>query len=421
MKLWNYQQVFHHQLRTLCSKSIETSQGPLSGIRVLDLTRILAGPYCTMLLGDLGAEIIKVESPGGGDETRKWGPPFVNGESAYFLSINRNKKSIVVDMKNSQGSNLIKELAVKSDVLVENYIPDKLKKFGLDFQSLHAVAPHLVYCSITGYGSTGPYSSRPGYDVIAASIGGLLNITGPQSGDPCKVGVAVTDLATGLYAHGAIMAALLQRSKTGRGQKIDCNLLSTQVSLLANIGSNYLNAGWEAKRWGTAHESIVPYQSFKTKDGFLTIGAGSDKQFKELCEILNVTQFLEDPKFQTNKDRVENRKELVSVLTKIFSSKTNDHWLKLFESSSIPCGPVNKMKDVFTDPQVIYNDMINNMNHPSAGHIKLAGPAVKYSESVNMARSPPPCLAQHTNEILSSVLQYKEDYIEHLRNCKVVF
>ncbi|CAL1297287.1 unnamed protein product [Larinioides sclopetarius] len=410
------------QLKRMVSDISENQpiKSPLSGIRVLDLTRILAGPFCTMILGDLGAEIIKVENPDGGDETRNWGPPFVNGESTYFLSINRNKKSIAIDMKMPKGRDLIKELAVKSDVLVENFVPGKLSTFGLDYESLHETAPHLVYCSITGYGSRGPYSTRPGFDVIAASESGLMHITGPEDGEPCKVGVAMTDLSTGLYAHGAIMAALLQRLKTGKGQKIDCDLLSTQVSLLVNISSNYLNGRKEAKRWGTAHESIVPYQAFKTKDGYITVGAASNKQFKILCEILNVQHFLADPRYLSNKDRVQNRKVLISELINIFSKKTTQQWLKMLEGSGIPYGPVNNMKQVFSDPQVIHNKMILDMIHPTAGNIKVTGPAVKYSDSMNKGRLPPPVFAEHTDVILSKVLSYSENEIQNLRKSKVV-
>ncbi|GBM42896.1 Succinate--hydroxymethylglutarate CoA-transferase [Araneus ventricosus] len=371
--------------------------------------------YCESLVG------ITFYFLDGGDETRNWGPPFVNGESAYFLSINRNKKSISIDMKMPKGRDLIKELAIKSDVLVENFVPGKLSTFGLDYESLHKIAPHLVYCSITGYGSSGPYSARPGFDVIAASESGLLHITGPEDGEPCKVGVAMTDLSTGLYAHGAIMAALLQRMKTGKGQKIDCDLLSTQVSLLVNISSNYLNGKKEAKRWGTAHESIVPYQAFKTKDGYITVGAASNKQFKILCEILKVQHFLADPKYLSNKDRVQNRKVLISELTNIFSKKTTQQWLNMLEGSGIPYGPVNNMEQVFNDPQVIHNKMILDMVHPTAGDIKVTGPAVKYSDSVNEGRLPPPIFAEHTDVILSKVLSYSETEIQNLRKSRVVF
>ncbi|XP_054713910.1 succinate--hydroxymethylglutarate CoA-transferase-like isoform X3 [Uloborus diversus] len=350
--------------RKRLKNAILTGKGPLSGIRILDLTRILAGPFCTMVLGDLGAEVIKVENPGGGDETRNWGPPFLKGESAYFLCVNRNKKSIAINMKEHGGRELIKDLALKSDVLVENFIPGKLDKFGLGYEELKSSAPHLIYCSITGYGSSGPCSSEAGFDVIAASVGGLLGITGPENGEPCKVGVAVTDLSTGLYAHGAIMAALIQRMKTGLGQKIDCDLLSTQ--------------------------------------------------------LLNVENLAEDVMFLTNKDRVKNRQVLEAELSSIFCSETTDHWLSVFKESGMPYGPVNTMEEVFKHPQVLHNKMVAEMVHSHIGKIRVTGPAVKYSTGSNEARSPPPTLGEHTNEVLSSILQYSNEKINRLRALKVV-
>lgn len=315
---------------------------------------------------------------------------------------------------------MVQQLAARSDVLVENYVTGKLAEFGLDYDTLKNIAPHLIYCSITGYGSTGPYSRRPGYDVIAASMGGLLHITGPEDGEPCKVGVAMTDLSTGLYAHGAIMAALLQRKKTGKGQKIDCNLLSTQVSLLANLASNYLNSGAEARRWGTAHESIVPYEAFKTSDGYITVGTGSDKQFKVLCTLLGMECLCEDQQYHTNKDRVNNRKALISQLCKKFEIHSTNYWLHLFEGSGIPYGPINNMKQVFSDPQVLHNKMIVEMSHKSAGSIKLPGPAVSFSESANKPKSAPPMFGQHTDQILSGLLGLSDHDVNDLRNKKII-
>ena len=256
---------------TAVSKKLYSTlgQSALDGVKVLDLTRVLAGPFCTMILGDLGADVLKIERPKVGDDTRAWGPPFVGGQSCYFLSINRNKRSVCIDIKSPKGKKLIMQLAAQSDILVENYLPGKLNEMGIGYEDIKAVNPKIIYCSITGYGHSGPYSIRPGYDIIAASVGGLIHVTGPEDGDPCKTGVALTDLTTGLYAHGAIMAALFQRERNGTGQHIDVNLLSSQVSCLVNLGANYLMAGREAKRWGTAHESIVPYQSFASTDGYL--------------------------------------------------------------------------------------------------------------------------------------------------------
>uniref|UniRef100_A0A1B0A8Q4 Uncharacterized protein n=1 Tax=Glossina pallidipes TaxID=7398 RepID=A0A1B0A8Q4_GLOPL len=363
---------------------------PLCGIRILDLTRIVAGPYCTMILADMGAEVIKVERPYvGGDESRKWGPPFLKGtaDSTYFLASNRNKKSACIDLK--KGKNIIYDLVRKCDILVENYVP-------------------------------GPYAKRPGYDVIAASMGGLLHITGERDGPPSKVGVAVTDIATGLYAHGAILAALLQRARTKRGQKIDVNLLSTQVSMLINAASNYLNAGVEAERWGTAHSSIVPYQSFKTANGYLTLGAGSDQQFKELCNLLKIEHIAENIKFKTNKDRVKNRRELVQLLEQIFIEDTSQNWMILFANSSFPVGPVNSLKELFEDKHIQAIGLVKRLPHPTDGSIKVVGPPVVFSEAKNDARTAPPLLAQHTEEVLSSLLGYNKEEISDLKSKKII-
>nr|XP_047907593.1 succinate--hydroxymethylglutarate CoA-transferase isoform X2 [Anser cygnoides] len=293
---------------------------PLDGVKILDLTRVLAGPFATMNLGDLGAEVIKVERPGAGDDTRAWGPPFVGTESVYFLSVNRNKKSIAINMKNSRGAKIIRELAAVSDVFVENYIPGKLAEIGLGYEDIKKIAPHIVYCSITGYGQTGPMVQRGGYDSIAAAVSGLMHITGHEEGEPVRVGVAMTDLATGLYTCGAIMAGLLQRYKTGKGLHIDCNLMSSQA--------------------------------FKTKDGYIVVGAGNDQQFVTVCKILNLPEVSKDSRYKTNTLRVQNRKELIDILSTRFSEKTTIKWLQLFEGSGVPYGPINNMQQVFSDPQV---------------------------------------------------------------------
>lgn len=401
------------------STTLDPLKYPLAGIRVLDLTRIIAGPFCSQILGDLGAEVIKVEKPGSGDESRRWGPPFLKNstDSVYFMACNRNKLSICVDLKS--GLEVIYDLAKSCDVLIENYVPGKLDKLGLGYEQMKKINEKLIYCSITGFGSKGPYKSRAGYDVIAASMGGLLHITGEPSA-PSKVGVAMTDIATGLYAHGAILGALYQREKTGLGQKIDCDLLSTQVACLINVGVNYLNANEEATRWGTEHISIVPYAAFKTKDGFFTIGAGSDAQFKELCGILNVPELVEDPKFKTNQQRVKFRDELKEILTKIFAQKPNDHWKKVFEHAGFPFGPVNNMEQVFSDPHVKDIGIVKTLSHPVAGDVKVMGSPVTYSHASNTARTAPPVLGQHTKEVLRDVLGYDEVKINDLMGRKVV-
>ncbi|KAL3282763.1 hypothetical protein HHI36_005930 [Cryptolaemus montrouzieri] len=394
----------------------------LNDIKILDMTRIIAGPFCTMILSDMGAEVIKVEKPGSGDEARKWGPPFINNstESSYFVSVNRNKKSVCINLKSEEGRQLIYELAKVSDVLVENYVPGTLERMKLGYDHLKKIAPRLIYCSITGYGSEGPYMKNPGYDVIAASVGGLLNITGPQNGEPVKVGVAVTDLATGLYAHGAILAALIQRSQTGIGQKIECNLLSTQVASLINIGSNYLNNGKEAQRWGSAHESLVPYQMFETTDGYMTIGCGSDSQFKDFCEKIGRPDLGYDEKYHTNALRVENRIELIGIIEGIICQKTSKEWMELFENSSFPRGPVNKIGDVFADPHITAVGLVKTVEHSKIGKIKLVGPPVKYSRGVNEVRSPPPLLGEHTDEVLKRVLGYSDFKIEEFKKRGIV-
>ena len=374
----------------------------LSGVRVLDLTRVLAGPFATMVLGDMGAEIIKIENPNGGDDTRSWGPPFVGKETAYFVSINRNKKSVAVNMKDDRGADLVRNLARKSDILVENFLPGKLDSMGLGYDQLRTINEQLIYCSITGYGPDGPYANRGGYDVIASSIGGLNYITGPENGDPCRVGVAMTDMSTGLFAHGAILAALFSREKTGKGQKIDCNLLSTQVAILSHIASNYLNAGVEAKRRGTAHSSIVPYQAFKTKDQKLvTIGAGNNKHFAQLCKLLNLEYLLEDERFKDNASRVQNRNSLLPIIKKRFAENTSSHWLHLFEGCSFPFGPINSVGEALNDPQVLHNKLIQEIEHPGAGgRIRVVGPPVKFSKPSSEEPLRPPLLGEHTREVL---------------------
>ena len=406
----------HAQISNYSSSSSDA----LSGVKVLDLSRVLAGPYCTQILGDLGADILKIERPKVGDDTRSWGPPFVGNTSTYFMSINRNKKSVCIDLKSSNGKEIIKQLAKQSDVLVENYLPGKLDEFGLGYEDLKIINPQLIYCSITGYGITGPYATRPGYDVIASSVGGLIHVTGPEDGAPCKTGVALTDLATGLYAHGAIMAALFQRQKTGVGQRISANLLSTQVSCLVNLGANYLMAGQEAKRWGTAHESIVPYQAFATSDGYLTVGGGNDRQFRELCHRIGCTQLSSDPKYLTNSLRVKHRRELIDQLAEIMSTKSNAEWINIFNGANFPYGPINSLSQVFTDPQVKHNRLVQEIDHPSAGTVKLVGPPVEFSGSGNRIRLPPPELGEHTESVLRDRLGYSLTYIQELRNSGVI-
>ncbi|PVU94022.1 hypothetical protein BB561_002888 [Smittium simulii] len=406
---------------------------PLSGIRVLDLSRILAGPYCTMLLGDLGAEVLKIEHPERGDDTRTWGPPYApykvdvsksaskhnklkhvehhHGESAYYLCVNRNKKSVTVNIKNKTGVEIIKQLAAKSDIIIENYVPGKLAEMGLGYEDLRAINDKLIYASITGYGSTGPFASKPGYDVMIEAEAGLMHITGEKTGNPVKVGVAITDVSTGLYAHGAIMAALLNRQRTGKGQHLDISLLSTQLSTLVNIGSNYLIGKKEASRWGSEHASIVPYRNYNTKTDPICIGGGNDKQFQILAKCLNLEYLLSDKKYESNSARVKHRQELDGIIQERLYGMTRDQVLEALNNKGVPIAPINNMEKTFSHPQVVAKNMVTEINHPAVGPTKLVSPAVGYSDTPLSIEMPPPMLGQHTRSVLSSVLGYSQDDI----------
>jgi formyl-CoA transferase len=392
-----------------------TIEQPLNGYRVLDLSRILAGPYCTMILGDQGAEVLKVERPGTGDDTRTWGPPFAGGESAYYLCCNRNKKSIVVDLKQPSGAAVVRDLARVSDVLVENFTPGLMQRFGLDYESLREINPGLVYASITAYGQDGPYRDRPGYDMVLSAVGGLMWITGERHGNPCKVGVAITDVLTGVYASGAITSALLWRERSGRGQYLDISLLDTQVSALANIASNYLVAGQEATRWGTAHESIIPYQVFRTRDRPIAIAVANQKLWVSFCKLAGREEWLADSRFESNPKRVENREVLLPLIDELMTKMTCDEWMALFVAAAIPCGPVNDMQHLFADPQVLHRDMIAELPHPTIGTLRLGGIPIKYSETPGTVRLHPPLLGEHTDPVLAGILDYQADKIMTLR------
>ncbi|GBE88350.1 hypothetical protein SCP_1301650 [Sparassis crispa] len=386
-----------------------------------------------MLLGDLGADIIKVEEVSRGDDTRSWYPPSaptspkasssssdLPPESAYFLAVNRNKRSITVNFKTAEGLEILRKLIQQSDVLVENYIPGKLDKIGLGWEDCKKINPKLIYASITGYGQSGPYRESAGYDVIIEAEAGFMHITGEADGPPCKVGVAVTDVATGLYAHGAIMAAIISRQQTGEGVWIDCNLFETQIAGLANIASNYLIAGQEASRQGTAHPSIVPYQGFPCKDGFLMIGAGNDKQFKLLAEnILKRPDLASNPKFSTNQARVLNRSELVGVIQKALLEHSQQYWIEQFSGLGIPFGPINDIKHTFQHPQAIARKMVVEVEHSRAGNIKLVAPAVSYNGQRLPVSRPPPVLSEHTVEVLQQ-LGYSDDEVANMKRRHII-
>jgi formyl-CoA transferase len=372
---------------------------PLHGVRVLDLSRVLAGPYCTMVLGDLGADVIKVEPPGG-DETRAWGPPFAAGESAYYLCVNRNKRGMVVDLKTGEGRATLRELAMKSDVLVENFRPGTLARYGLDYETLRADHPRLVYCSISGFGQTGPLRNLPGYDFMIQAMGGLMSITGDPDGEPMKVGVAAADLFAGQYAVIAILAALGARERTGEGQYIDIALFDSQLGWLANVASNYLISGNLPERYGNAHPNIVPYQSFAAADGWFALAVGNDKQFMRLCELIGQGEWARDERFVSNAARVTHRDELVALLKPVFTLRGVEEWLAALEAAGIPCGPINTLDKVFAEPQVSAREMLVTLEHPTIGDLPLVGSPLKFSQTPVEYRLPPPRLGEHTDEIL---------------------
>ncbi|KAM3074184.1 hypothetical protein ACMFMG_002994 [Clarireedia jacksonii] len=412
--------------RSLANVSTNAMTLPLEGYKVLDLTRVLAGPYCTQILGDLGAEVIKVEHPTRGDDTRHWGPPYAKylegsgkegpGESAYFFAVNRNKKSLALSFKHPSAVKILHKLAAESDILVENYLPGSLKKYGMDYDTLREINPRLIYASITGYGQTGPYRNRAGYDVMVEAEMGLMHITGSRDGPPVKVGVAVTDLTTGLYTSNSIMAALLARGKTGRGQHIDVALSDCQVATLTNMASSCLISGEKDEgRWGTAHPSIVPYRSYKTKDGDILFGGGNDRLFGLLCDGLGCPEWKEDPRFVVNTQRVAHRAELDSSIEKVTQDKTTREWLDIFEGSGLPYAAINDVQGTLNHEHVLARDMVIEMDHEYCGPIKMVNTPVKYSESKPSIRSVPPMLGQHTNEVLRDILGMDDTEIEALK------
>jgi len=391
----------------------------LQNIRVLDLSRVLAGPYCTMLLGDYGADVVKVEVPGRGDDTRQWGPPFAGGESAYYLSVNRNKRSITVNLKSPEGQDVIRRLASRADVLVENFEVGALERFGLDFEQIQAITPRLVYCSITGYGQDGPYRDRPGYDFIVQAEGGLMSITGEPDAQPVKVGVAIADIMAGMFACNAILAALHHREQTGQGQYIDISLFDSQLAWLANVGQNYLVSGNAPKRYGNAHANIVPYQTFAASDGWIALAVGNDSQFKKFCEVGGCPELAADERFATNPARVENRVALIEKLSTIFSRRTRAEWLVLLEQAKIPHGAINSVPQALSHPQAIAREMVQSVPHPTAGEVKLVAPPVKFSSTPAQIRRYPPLLGEHTEEVLRE-LGFGEGDVARLRDTGAV-
>jgi crotonobetainyl-CoA:carnitine CoA-transferase CaiB-like acyl-CoA transferase len=402
---------------------------PLEGIRVLDLSRILAGPSCTQILGDLGADVIKIERPGAGDDTRSWGPPFLtdeNGEptreSAYFLSINRNKRSVTVDITTDDGKAILYDLIEKSDVLVENFKVGDLDKRGFGWEEVHAKAPSLVYCSITGYGQDGPYAPQPGYDFIIQGMGGLMSITGEPDGEPMKVAVPIADIMSGMYATVSILAALREREKEGIGCRIDISLLDCQVAWLYNQVSNFLVDGLEPKRFGNAHPNIVPYQTFATADGHVNLGVGNDPQFFRFCSLIERPDLRLDPRFATNTLRLKHRKELITEISTAFAKRTSAHWLSLCRQEQVPCGPIHTIPEVFEDPQVKARGVLAEVKHSATGEkpVRLLRSPIRMSGVELGIRSAPPMLGEHTNEVLGNDLGYSEAKIAALHDKGVV-
>ncbi len=403
----------------------------LSHIRVLDLSRVLAGPWCSQHLADLGAEVIKIERPGTGDETRAWGPPYLKDaegndttEAAYYLSCNRGKKSLTLDISTKEGQDIVRKLAAKSDVVLENYKVGQLKKYGLSYDDLNAINPKLVYCSITGFGQTGPWSHRPGYDFIIQGLGGLMSITGERDdlpgGGPQKVGVAVTDLMTGMYATIAILAALTHRERSGAGQYIDMALLDVSVAMLANMNMNYLTSGQLPKRWGNAHPNVIPYQVFACSDGHIIVAVGNDSQFRKFCEALGVSELGSDERFATNSNRIRHRTALIPLLEPLVKLRTRDEWVNALEAAGVPCGPINNIDQVFENPQVKARGIQVSIPHPLAGSVPQVASPMRFSETPIEYHAAPPTLGQHNDYVLRELLGMETNEIDLLQRKNIL-
>ena len=405
--------------------------GALSHIRLLDLSRVLAGPWCGQILGDLGAEVIKVERPVSGDDTRHWGPPYIKDaegndsrEAAYFQSANRNKQSLTLDFTQPEGQRLVRELVAQCDVLLENFKVGGLAAYGLDYESLKAINPRLVYCSITGFGQTGPYAKRAGYDFMIQGVGGLMSLTGRPEGEegagPMKVGVALTDILTGLYATVGVLAALNQREQSGVGQHIDVALLDVQVACLANQAMNYLATGVSPRRLGNAHPNIVPYQDFPSADGNFILAVGNDGQFRKFCEVAGIANLADDPRFVTNKARVAHRVELIPLLRQATVFKTTAQWVELLEKAGVPCGPINDLQQVFADPQVQARGLRLDLPNALGSSTPQVASPLRLSETPVAYRSAPPLLGQHTETLLQRLLGMSETQVAELRKAGVI-
>jgi crotonobetainyl-CoA:carnitine CoA-transferase CaiB-like acyl-CoA transferase len=393
--------------------------GPLAGYRVLDLARILSGPYCTMMLGDFGAEIIKVERPGAGDDTRHWGPPFVAGESAYYLSINRNKRSITVDFGQEAGREIVYALARTADVAIENFRPGTADRIGIGYERLRQENPRIVYCSISGFGQEGPYRDYPGYDALAQAMSGMMSISGEPDGTPMKHGMSIADIGAGMWAAFAIVSALLARERTGEGQAIDISLLDAQLSWLTYAAGNFFATGENPGRFGSAHPSIVPYQPFATADGYLMLAVGNDRLWQRFCDIVGEPELATQPGFATSAERVINREAVIDRIAAIMRKRTTEEWLRMLGEAGIPAGPINTVAQALTDPHVLAREVVVTLDHPMAGQVRATGIPAKLSATPGEVQSAPPLLGEHTDEVLGS-LGYGARDIARLRDDGVI-
>jgi succinate--hydroxymethylglutarate CoA-transferase len=398
----------------------DAANGPLAGMRVVDLTRILAGPLCTMMLGDMGADVIKVEPPDKGDDTRGWGPPFVAGEAAYFLGVNRNKRSLTLNRAVPAGQKILAGLVEKADVLIDNFRIGTLEKWGFTDAWLEQHAPRLVRCSITGYGSTGPKAALPGYDFILQAESGLMSICGAPDGAPTKYGVAIVDVCTGMLASNSILAALNARHRTGKGQKVELSLYETSLAMLINVASNYLTAGRNGGRFGNGHPSIVPYTTYRTADAMVAIGIGNERQFARTAEVLGHPEWAQDARFTSNRARVENRDLIDGLINEALSHDGADAWLDKLKAVGVPCGKINSVADALDDPHTVARDMIETVEHSTIGALKMLGIPFKFSDTACSVRRAPPTLGQHSDEILKGELGLDDKAIAELRQTKVI-
>jgi len=393
---------------------------PLEDVKVLDLTRVLAGPYCTMMLADMGADVVKVERPGAGDDTRAFGPPFVNGESAYFMSINRNKRSVTLNLKHDKALAILRQMLETADVVVENFRPGTMESFGFGYEAVHAFNPRLVFCSISGYGHSGPDAKLPGYDLIIQGEGGVASLTGTPDGPPFKVGSSQADIVAGMMGFQGILLALMARQQTGQGQKVDIGMLDCQIALLTYQAGIYFATGESPGRMGNQHPTITPYETYRCKDGYINVACGNDNMWRKFCAVLGQESWPEDERFRTNADRVQHRRQLGALIEPVMLEKTQDEWISALRGAGLPCGPIQTVGQACEDPQVLARDMIVALEHPKAGPIRVTGLPLKLSETPGAIHSPPPLLGQHTQEVLADWLQMGTREVEGLRQEGVV-